>query len=49
MPVMPRVKNKITKIAFKILGTLPNDVSSKQPAQKKRDNRFISEQTSRVR
>jgi len=49
MPTMPRVKNKATKIAYKILGMPANIRYNKRPFDKKINKRLIFEETARVR
>ncbi len=49
MPVMPRIKGKPMKIAFKILGTPPNIAFKRDKKEKKVDRRLTFEETFRVR
>lgn len=49
MPVMPRLKNKATKIAYKIMG-IPNNIrNKKRPWSKHVAERLLFEDTSRIR
>ena len=49
MPMMPRVKGKATKIAYKILG-VPNNIKfRKRPYSDQIARRLLFEDTSRVR
>lgn len=49
MPVMPRLKSKATKIAYKIMG-IPNNIRNrKHPWNKQVNERLIFEDTSRIR
>ena len=51
MPAMPRLDNKTTKIAYKIMGTPANIRSDKDKSkeQKKINKRLVFEETTRVR
>lgn len=49
MPAMPRIKNKSTKIAYKILGVPSNIAHKKTPEEKNINHKLRYEETSRVR
>lgn len=49
MPAMPRMKDKATKIAYKILGVPANIAARKTPEQKEIDRRLSREDTWRAR
>ena len=49
MPAMPRLKNKTTKIAYKILGVPDNIAHKKTPQEKEISRKLRYEETSRVR
>ena len=49
MPVTPRIKNKATKIAYKILGKPANIAHKRTKIEKEIDRRLIVEETYRVR
>jgi hypothetical protein len=49
MPAMPRMSNKATKIAYKILGIPANVQSKKTKKQKKLEEALTAEETVRVR
>jgi len=48
MPAMPRTNNKITKIAYRILGT-PENMQSEKKYRRKRNKRLVYDETERVR
>ena len=49
MPVMPRVKNKATKIAWSIIGKPLSTNVKKSPTQSKINKQLVFEETTRVR
>jgi hypothetical protein len=49
MPAAPRVKNKATRIAYKVMGEPINIKDKKTKTQKRIDHRLLFENTSRVR
>lgn len=49
MPAMPRISNKATKIAYKILGVPANMESKKTKRKRKLEERLTAEETVRVR
>jgi hypothetical protein len=49
MPIMPRLSNKLTKIAYKILGVPANLKGVKNTKKRETDRRLVFEEAFRVR
>lgn len=49
MPIMKRLNNKATKIAYKVVGTPANIRHKKTPEEKRIDYKLRYDETSRVR